>query len=345
MKKALITGITGQDAAYLSKLLLMKGYSIIGTCRKKNNSNFWRLEELDVISNKNFKIIEYDLSCASNIEPIIKKYKPDEIYNLAAQSAVDSSFNDPYITAKITGIAVLNILESIKQVDPKIKFFQASSSEMFGKANSYPQNELTKFNPQSPYAISKLFAYWITRNYRDAYNIFASNGILYNHESPLRSSNYVVRKITSSVAKIHLKKLDSFELGNLDSKRDWGSAEEYVDGMYKILQHQSPDDFILSTNKLNSLRDILILAFQRVGIEIFFEGSGKKEVVKNRSTNKILVTVNQELYRPLDVTLSVGDNSKASNELNWRPMKTISEIVNDMIDVDIMRLQNSNKYK
>lgn len=270
MKTALITGITGQDGAYLVNLLLQKNYKVYGTYRRTSSVNFWRLDELgvDYLNNPNLQLVEFDLTDLGGITRLLEKIQPDEIYNLAAQSFVGVSFEQPKTTAEITGIGALNILEAIRQVNPKIKYYQASTSEMFGKVQSIPQNEKTPFYPRSPYGVAKLYAHWITINYRESYNIFGCSGILFNHESPLRGKEFVTRKITDAVARIKLNKQQFLELGNLDAKRDWGFAAEYVEGMWRMLQAEQPDTYVLATNRTETVRSFVEMAFKAVDIGV-----------------------------------------------------------------------------
>jgi GDPmannose 4,6-dehydratase len=337
MKKALITGITGQDGAYLTKLLLSNGYKVYGTYRRTSSVNFWRLKELDVLEDKNLELVEYDLTDSSSAMRVIKQYLPDEIYNLAAQSFVGVSFEQPLATAKITGLSVVNILEAIRIINPAIKFYQASTSEMFGKVQCIPQDENTPFYPRSPYGIAKLYAHWMTINYRESYDIFASSGILFNHESPLRGLEFVTRKITDAAAKIYQRKLDCLELGNLDAKRDWGFAGDYVEGMYKILQAKNPDTYVLATNQTETVRTFVNLAFNRVGIELIFEGSGEDEIAIDKSNGNTVVKVNKKFYRPSEVDLLIGDYKKANKELAWKPKTSLEELCNSMVDADLKR--------
>jgi len=336
-KIAIITGITGQDGSYLAKLLLDKNYTVYGTYRRTSSSNFWRIEYLEIKNNPKLNLIEFDLTDLGRCIALIQKYHPNEIYNLAAQSFVGVSFDIPNTTSQITAIGCLNILEAIRLIDPKIKFYQASSSEMFGKVQTIPQNENTPFYPRSPYGISKLYAHWMTVNYRESYDIFAVSGILFNHESPLRGLEFVTRKITDCVAKIYLGKISRFELGNLDSERDWGYAEDYVEGMWKMLQTSMPDTYVLATNKKETVRNFLIYAFKNVGIEIEFQGKGEKEVAINKITKKILVSINPKFYRPSEVDLLIGDAHKARINLNWQPKVSLEALCSMMIDADIER--------
>jgi GDPmannose 4,6-dehydratase len=344
MKKAIITGITGQDAAYLAELLLKKGYKVFGTYRRTSSTNFWRIEELGIDTHENLVLLEYDLIDLSSAYRIISEVDPDEIYNLAAQSFVGVSFTQPIATAQITGVGALNLLEAIRAINPKIKFYQASTSEMFGKVHAIPQNEETPFHPRSPYGVAKVFAHWATLNYQESYGIFATSGILFNHESPLRGKEFVTRKITDSVAKIHLGQLDCLELGNMDAKRDWGYAKEYVDGMYKMLQIDEPGTFVLATNKTQTVRDFVSLAFKAIDIEIQWEGKGENEIGKDTSNGKTLIKVNPKFYRPAEVDLLIGDASKANEKLNWKPQTTLKELCEMMVKKDIERNKNGGTF-
>ena len=278
MKKAIITGITGQDGAYLAKLLLTKGYEVYGTFRKSKYENFWRIKELDIYNDHNLHLVEYDLTDFTTTVDMVKKIMPHEIYNLAAKSFVCASFEEPLVTTHVTGLGCAHLLEAIRLVDNNIRFYQASTSEMFGKVEFHPQNEQTRFFPRNPYGIAKLYAHWMVVNYREMYGLFACSGILYNHESPLRGKNFVTRKITDSVAKIKLGKLDVLELGNMDAKRDWGYAKEYVEGMYLMLQADEPDTYVLATNRTETVRDFVTMAFKAVDIELVWEGKDDKEI-------------------------------------------------------------------
>lgn len=337
MKRAVITGITGQDGAYLAELLLGKGYEVYGTFRRTASVNFWRIEELGITKNPNLNLIEFNLTDLSNIIRMIDNIKPDEVYNLAAQSFVGVSFEQPLTTGLVTGIGVVNILEAIRLVNPKIKFYQASTSEMFGKVQEIPQTEKTPFYPRSPYGAAKLYAHWMTVNYRESYDIFGSSGILFNHESPLRGLEFVTRKITDNVAKIILGKQSYIELGNLDAKRDWGYAKEYVEGMWKILQYHKPDTFILATNRTESVRDFVKMAFRAVNIELEFHGSGIEEIGKDKKSGKILVKINPKFFRPAEVDLLIGNAEKAKTELDWEAKTTLEEICRMMVEADIKR--------
>ncbi|WJJ97098.1 GDP-mannose 4,6-dehydratase [Algibacter luteus] len=344
MKKAIITGITGQDAAYLAELLLEKGYKVYGTYRRTSSTNFWRIEELGVDKNPNLTLLEYDLIDLSSAYRIISEIEPDEIYNLAAQSFVGVSFTQPIATAQITGVGAMNLLEAIRTINPKIKFYQASTSEMFGKVHAIPQNEETPFHPRSPYGVAKVFAHWATLNYQESYNLFATSGILFNHESPLRGKEFVTRKITDAVAKIHLGKQSLLELGNMDAKRDWGFAKEYVVGMYQMLQIDEPGTFVLATNQTQTVRDFVYLAFQAIDIDISWKGKEENEIGFDDKTGKELIKVNPKFYRPAEVDLLIGDASKANEELNWKPKTTLKELCDMMVKKDIERNQNGGTF-
>lgn len=296
MKIGIITGITGQDGAYLAQLLLEKGYKVFGTYRRTSSVNFWRIEELGIINHPNLHLVEYDLTDLSSSIRLLQASEATEVYNLAAQSFVGVSFEQPVTTAEITGIGAVNLLEAIRIVNPKIRYYQASTSEMFGKVQAIPQCESTPFYPRSPYGIAKLYAHWMTVNYRESYGIFGASGILFNHESPLRGREFVTRKITDCVAKIKLGKLDVLELGNLDAKRDWGFAKEYVEGMWRMLQVDEPDTFVLATNRTETVRDFVRMAFKGVGITLDFQGQAENEVALDVATGKTVMRVNPKFY-------------------------------------------------
>lgn len=336
-KKAIITGITGQDGAYLAELLLNKGYKVIGTYRRTSSVNFWRLEELGIQAHSNLELVEYDLTDLGASLGLMKRWQPDEVYNLAAQSFVGVSFEQPNTTAQITGIGALNLLEAIRLTDPKIRFYQASTSEMFGKVQAIPQIESTPFYPRSPYGVAKLYAHWMTVNYRESYGIFASSGILFNHESPLRGREFVTRKITDSVAKIKLGKMEILELGNLDAKRDWGFAKEYVEGMWLMLQVDEPETFVLATNRTETVRDFVRMAFRAAGIIVEFSGSEDKEIAIDVKTGKTLVRINPKFYRPAEVELLIGDPAKAAAKLGWAPSTTLEHLCLMMVEADLRR--------
>lgn len=332
-KKAFITGVTGQDGAYLSKFLLSKGYSVSGGYRKLSIPNFSRLDELGIRDKIN--LVETDLLDSSNLIRVIKEEKPTEVYNLAAQSFVASSFKNPSLTGKVTGMGVTNILEAIRIVDTGIRFYQASTSELFGLSEQFPQNENTPFHPRSPYGIAKLYGHWATVNYRESYNIFAVAGILFNHESPLRGLDFVTRKITHAVARIHLGKQDILEIGNLDVKRDWGYAEEYVEAMWKMLQIDKPENYVLATGENHSVREWIESSFALIDKKIRWEGKDQNEVGKDSVTGKILVKVNPSFYRPAEIYSLVGDSSKARNDLGWEPKVKYNKLVEIMLAADL----------
>ncbi len=336
-KKAIITGVTGQDGAYLTELLLSKGYEVFGTYRRTSSVNFWRLDELGVSGHSRLHLIEYDLTDLGTTISMVQKIQPDEIYNLAAQSFVGVSFEQPTTTAQITGIGALHLLEAIRLIAPKIRFYQASTSEMFGKVQAIPQVESTPFYPRSPYGVAKLYAHWITVNYRESYDIFGSSGILFNHESPLRGREFVTRKITDSVAKIKLGQLDVLELGNLDAKRDWGFAKEYVEGMWRMLQADRPDTFVLATNRTETVRDFVRMAFKGAGIELEFRGQDLQEVAVDTNTGKTVVRINPKFHRPAEVDLLIGNPEKAERILGWKPQTTLEQLCQMMVEADLMR--------
>ncbi|ACS87039.1 GDP-mannose 4,6-dehydratase [Musicola paradisiaca] len=337
MKSAVVTGITGQDGAYLAELLLDKGYTVYGTYRRTSSVNFWRIEELGIDKHPNMHLVEYDLTDLSASIRLLQTTQATEVYNLAAQSFVGVSFEQPVTTAEITGIGPLNLLEAIRIVNPKIRFYQASTSEMFGKVQAIPQVESTPFYPRSPYGVAKLYAHWMTINYRESYDIFACSGILFNHESPLRGREFVTRKITDSVAKIKLGKLDVLELGNLDAKRDWGFAKEYVEGMWRMLQADTPDTYVLATNRTETVRDFVSMAFKAAGFTLKFEGSAEGEVGIDVDAGKALVRVNPKFYRPAEVELLIGNPAYAKEKLGWAPKTTLEELCQMMVTEDIRR--------
>ena len=335
--RAVVTGITGQDGAYLSQLLLEKGYTVFGTYRRTSSVNFWRLDELGITDHPNLQLVEYDLTDLSSTIRLLEKAEPQEVYNLAAQSFVGVSFEQPITTAEITGVGALNLLEAIRTVDASIRFYQASTSEMFGKVQAIPQSEETPFYPRSPYGVAKLFAHWSTINYRESYGIFGSSGILFNHESPLRGKEFVTRKITDAVARIQLGLQDVLELGNLDAKRDWGYAAEYVEGMWRMLQAEAPDTFVLATGRTVTVRDFVQLAFKSAGIDIEFEGQDESETGMDAKTGKTVVRVNPTFYRPAEVELLIGDASKAGATLGWQANTALEDLCAMMVEADLRR--------
>lgn len=344
MKKAIITGITGQDGAYLAELLLSKGYTVYGTYRRTSSVNFWRIEELGIQNHRQLQLLEYDLTDLGSSINLMQKVQPDEVYNLAAQSFVGVSFDQPNTTAQITGIGALNLLEAIRLVNPKVRFYQASTSEMFGKVQAIPQVESTPFYPRSPYGVAKLYAHWMTINYRESYDIFSVSGILFNHESPLRGREFVTRKITDAVAKIKLGKLDVLELGNLDAKRDWGYAKEYVEGMWRMLQADEPDNFVLATNRTETVREFVQMAFKGAGIIIDFRGDAENEAAVDVATGKTVMRINPKFYRPAEVELLIGNSAHAQHKLGWTPKTTLEELCQMMVEADIDRNQRGFSF-
>ena len=314
-KTAVITGITGQDGAYLAELLLAKNYNVFGTYRRTSSVNFWRIAELGIVEHPNLQLLEYDLTDLSSTIRLLQASKACEVYNLAAQSYVSVSFEQPITTAEITGLGAVNLLEAIRIINPQIKFYQASTSEMFGKVQSIPQDENTRFYPRSPYGVAKLYAHWMTINYRESYDMFASSGILFNHESPLRGKEFVTRKITDSVARIKLGLLDKMELGNLQAKRDWGYAKDYVEGMWRILQADKPDTYVLATNRTETVQDFVTMAFKAADISLDWQGEGEGQAAIDIESGKQVIGINPEFYRPAEVELLIGNPQKAKDEL------------------------------
>lgn len=335
--RAVVTGITGQDGAYLAQLLLSKGYTVVGTYRRTSSVDFWRLNELNILNHEKLVLQEHDLTDLSSSIRLLESQKPEEFYNLAAQSFVGVSFDQPITTAQITGIGALNVLEAIRIVNPGIKFYQASTSEMYGLVQQVPQNEETPFYPRSPYGVSKLFAHWMTVNYRESYKIFGTSGILFNHESPLRGKEFVTRKISNSVARISLGSDEVLSLGNLDAQRDWGYAEEYVEGMWKMLQADEPDTFVLATNKTTTVRDFVGLAFSAAGIEVAFSGRGVDEIGSDVKSGRTLIQVSPQFFRPAEVDLLLGDALKAKKLLGWEPKTSVAQLCQMMVEADIDR--------
>ncbi|MBZ9566129.1 GDP-mannose 4,6-dehydratase [Modicisalibacter tunisiensis] len=334
---AIITGITGQDGAYLAQLLLGKGYTVHGTYRRTSSVNFWRIEELGIADHPQLHLVEYDLTDLSASIRLLESTQATEVYNLAAQSFVGVSFDQPLTTAEITGLGPVNLLEAIRIVNPAIRFYQASTSELFGKVQSIPQTEATPFYPRSPYGVAKLYAHWMTINYRESYDMFATSGILFNHESPLRGREFVTRKITDSLAKIKLGKLDRLELGNLDAKRDWGYAKDYVEGMWRILQADKPDTFVLATNRTETVRDFVTLSARALDIELAWKGEGEQEHGIDTETGRTLVAVNPRFYRPAEVDLLIGDPAHARETLGWEPHTTLEQLSQMMVEADLRR--------
>jgi GDPmannose 4,6-dehydratase len=337
MRTAIITGITGQDGAYLAELLLAKGYRVYGTYRRTSTVNFWRIEELGVAGHPDLHLVEYDLTDLSTTLRLLQRTEPDEVYNLAAQSFVGVSFDQPVTTAEITGIGPVNLLEGIRIVSPEIRFYQASTSEMFGKVQAIPQTEMTGFHPRSPYGAAKLYAHWMTVNYRESYGIFGASGILFNHESPLRGLEFLTRKVCDAMARIRLGKLDVLELGNLEAKRDWGYAKEYVQGMWQMLQIDRPETYVLATNRTESVRSFVTMAGAAVGIQLVWQGSDEHERAIDADSGRVLVRINPRYYRPAEVDLLIGDASKARLELGWEPRTTLEQLCQMMVEADLRR--------
>jgi GDPmannose 4,6-dehydratase len=359
MKRALITGITGQDGAYLSELLLSKGYEVHGIKRRSSLFNTDRIDHLyqdTHLSNVRFKLYYGDLNDSTNLIRIVQEVQPDEIYNLGAMSHVKVSFDTPEYTANADGIGTLRILEAVRILGMinKTKIYQASSSELYGLVQAVPQSETTPFYPRSPYAVAKLYAYWITVNYREAYNMFACNGILFNHESPLRGETFVTRKITRAVAKIALGLQDKLYMGNIDAKRDWGHAKDYVEAMWLILQQDKPEDFVIATGVTTTIRDFIIMAFAEVGIEIAFKGKGADEkgyvITCNNKNYQLkegteIVTIDPRYFRPTEVDLLIGDSTKAQTKLGWNPKYNLPALVKEMVAADVELFKKDSLLK
>lgn len=343
-KVALLTGITGQDGAYLAQLLLEKEYVVYGTYRRTSSVNFWRIGELGIAQHPNLHLVEFDLTDLSSAIRLLQKIEPVEVYNLAAQSFVGVSFDQPITTGQITGIGAVNLLEAIRIVNPKIRFYQASTSEMFGKVQAIPQIESTPFYPRSPYGVAKLYAHWMTINYRESYDMFASSGILFNHESPLRGQEFVTRKITDTLAKIALGQAERLELGNLDAQRDWGYAKDYVLGMWKMLQVEKPDTYVLATNRTETVRDFVSLAANAAGISLAWQRSGLDEIGLDQKSGKTIVSINPRFHRPAEVDLLIGDPAKAKLELDWQPSTSLEELCVMMVEADLRRNRTGQSF-
>ena len=348
-KVALITGITGQDGSYLAELLLEKGYEVHGIIRRASTFNTKRIDHLyqDPHEGDVRLFLHYgDITDSSNLNRLIEKIQPTEIYNLAAQSHVGVSFDSPEYTAEATGVSTLRILDAIRESGVKTKFYQASTSELFGGLpDTAPQSEKTPFYPKSPYGVAKLYSYWITVNYRESYDIFACNGILFNHESPRRGETFVTRKITRAAAAIHLGMQDKLYLGNLDAKRDWGHAKDYVEGMWRILQQDKPADFVLSMNETHTVREFVELAFAELGYEIEWQGEGVNEKGIDKKSGRVLVEVDPRYFRPAEVELLWGDSTKARTELGWEPKYSFMDLVKEMVQSDLEEMKNGGGYK
>lgn len=337
-KRALITGVNGQDGAYLAKFLLEKNYSVVGAVRRTSSKSIHRLEELGIADEVEF--CDLELLEPSNVIRTVRFAEPDEIYNLAAQSFVAMSFEEPIYTGDVSALGTTRILEAVRLLNTATRFYQASTSEMFGKAQEMPQSETTPFYPRSPYAVSKLYAHWITVNYRESYGLFAVSGILFNHESPLRGQEFVTRKVTLGLAKIKHGKLDVLEIGNLDSKRDWGFAGDYVEGVWRMLQQQHADDFILATGETHSVREFVVTAAKCLGFEIEWQGSGDQERGIDRKTGRTVIKVNPRFYRPAEVDILCGNPAKAERQLGWRRKVTFPDLVAMMVEADDRRVRD-----
>ncbi len=334
-KKALITGISGQDGAYLAHFLLDRGCEVYGAYRRSSTPNFWRLEELGIKDRVNLSCVE--LTDQSSLSRMIDETKPDELYNLAAQSFVPASFTQPIYTGEVDGLSVTRLLEAIRLFSPRTRFYQASTSEMFGKVQGIPQNENTPFYPRSPYGAAKLYGHWITVNYRESYGLYACSGILFNHESPLRGPEFVTRKITMGFAAIKSGAQDCLSLGNLDAKRDWGFAGDYVGGMWLMLQQDKAEDYVLATGVTTTIRRFAEMAAQAADVELVWQGAGTDETGIDRKTGKVWIRINPQYYRPAEVELLVGDARKARENLGWEPATSLESLVNLMVQTDMKR--------
>lgn len=333
MKKAFVTGVTGQDGSYLAQILLEAGYKVYGGIRRTSTNNLWRLERLGI--SRDVELVNFELLESSNIQNIISKIKPDEFYNLAAQSFVGVSFDQPSYTTSVCGTSVLTILDALKTFSPETKFYQASTSEMFGKVHEIPQTEQTPFHPRSPYGVAKLFAHWTTVNYRESYNMFASTGILFNHESPLRGEEFVTRKITKGLVALKKGLIDVLELGNLDARRDWGFAKDYCEGIHQILQHHEPDDFVLATGETHSIKEFIQLCCDILEMKVEFVGDGLNARVIDIVKNKEIIKVSQKYYRPCEVDVLLGSSVKAKTILKWTPNTSYEHLTELMIKSEI----------
>jgi len=341
-KTAIITGIGGQDGAYLSKLLLDKGYRVVGTDRRRVDQHYWRLSKLGI--RNDIEVAYMDLLEIGNIFNVIKKYQPDEVYNLAAQSFVGASFDMPLLTADVDALGVLRILEAIRTLSPHTKFYQASTSEMFGEVLETPQTETTPLNPRSPYGVAKVFGHYIVKNYRESYDMFACSGILFNHESPLRGLEFVTRKVTHAVASIKLGRHDKLVLGNMDAQRDWGFAEDYVEGMWRMLQHDKADDYILSMGETHTVRKFVEMSFAKAGITIRWEGEGVDEKGYDAHSGNCLVELSKDFFRPAEVDLLLGDSSKAREILGWKPTTSFEGLVDLMVANDLEEIAKGTQF-
>jgi GDPmannose 4,6-dehydratase len=342
MKNAVVTGVTGQDGAYLSELLLNKGYTVFGTYRSSGTQDFWRIEELGITNHANLRLLEFEATDLKACQNLLEETSANELYNLAGQSSAVTALAEPLETAQANGMGAVYLLEAIRKFCPSARFFQAGSSELFGQAHQVPQVESTPFYPTSPYGVAKLFAHWATVNYREAFGIFGTCGILFNHESPLRGSEFVTRKITNSFAKIRLGKQELLELGNLDAKRDWGYAKDYVSGMWTALQADDSDTFIFATNRMHTVRDFVTLAGNAAGFDLAWTGVAETEIGIDRNSGRTLVRVNPDFYRPLEIHQRIGDPEKAFRKLGWQPTTTLDHLCKMMIEADILRNERSS---
>ncbi len=343
-KTAVVTGITGQDGAYLAQCLLDRGYRVFGTFRRGSSVNFWRIEALGIATHPALTTVEFDLTDAGSALRLLERTEPHEVYNLAAQSFVAVSFDQPVTTGLTTGIGAVHLLEAVRSFDRGIRFYQASTSEMFGRVQTMPQNETTPFYPRSPYGVAKLYAHWMTVNYRESYGIFGASGILFNHESPLRGREFVTRKITDAVARIVRGQQDVLELGNLDARRDWGHAREYVEGMWRILQHDAPETFVLASGHTHSVRRFAELAFAAAGIELAWRGSGVDEVGVDARSGTVRVRINPAYYRPAEVDVLLGDPSQARSKLGWKASIPLDALCREMVEADLERIDRGVSY-
>ncbi|MCJ2073754.1 GDP-mannose 4,6-dehydratase [Methylobacterium sp. J-030] len=343
MRTALITGVTGQDGAYLAQNLLHRGYKVYATYRRSSAANFWRITELGILDHPNLALVQHDMTDFGSTLRLLDRTAPDEIYNLAAQTHVQVSFDQPFTTAQITGIGPLTFLEGIREQKAPTRYYQASSAEMFGLVQAVPQNETTPFYPRSPYGVSKLFAHWMTVNYRESYGIYAASGILFNHESPLRGEEFVTRKITRSVARIASGSAEVLRLGNLNALRDWGYAKDYVEGMRLMLQAEKPDTFVLATNRTTSVRDFVTLSFATVGIDLEWSSSGLDEFAVTREGGRRVVEVDPSFFRPAEVDALIGDYGKAEEILGWRPTTDLRALCGLMVEADLRRLEGDRR--
>ena len=341
-KKALITGITGQDGAYLAEFLIRKGYKVYGAVRRTSSVNTSRLSYIGVLDK--IEIVSMDIAEITNIQRLIERIEPDEIYNLAAQSFVKTSYEQPIYTSDIDGIGVTRLLETIRNLGGKPKFYQASTSEMFGKVHESPQNEKTPFYPRSPYGIAKLYSHWMTINYREAWNIHACSGILFNHESPLRGTEFVTRKISQGMAQIALKKIKKINLGNLNAERDWGFAGDYVEAMWLMLQKDKPDDYVIATGETHSVRDFVQIAANSIDIDIEWNNEGNNEVGVCKKTGNTIISVDKQYTRPSETEHLLGDASKAKENLGWKPSVNFQSLVNMMVEHDLKRMKDNNLW-